>query len=150
MIAVIQRVSEASVVVENFTVGEISKGFLILLGVAEGDTEADVDKLMTKVPVLRIFKDDNDKMNLSLLDIGGEALVVSQFTLCADCSHGRRPSFTNSAPPDEADELYRIFTEKLRKSGVKKVANGVFGADMKVSLLNDGPVTIILNSKELK
>lgn len=150
MIAVIQRVSQASVTVDNGVVGEISKGFLILLGVAEGDEEVDVNKLMTKVPVLRVFKDENEKMNLSLLDIDGEALVVSQFTLCADCSHGRRPSFTKSAPPEKADRLYRMFTEKLKNSGVKKVANGVFGADMKVSLLNDGPVTIILNSKELK
>lgn len=150
MMAVIQRVSNASVKVDEEIVGEISTGFLILLGVCEGDTETDVQKLVSKIPVLRIFKDENHKMNLSLLDVGGEALVVSQFTLCADCSHGRRPSFISSAKPEDADKLYQLFSQKLRSSGVKKVENGVFGADMKVSLLNDGPVTIVLNSKELK
>ncbi len=150
MKAVIQRVSSASVDVDGKTVGSISHGLLILLGVCRGDTKNDADKLVKKIPVLRIFEDENRKMNLSCLDIGGEILVVSQFTLCADCSHGRRPSFTPSASPDEANTLYAYFLSELTKSGVKKVDTGVFGADMKVSLLNDGPVTIILDSEDLK
>ena len=150
MKAVIQRVKNSNVVIEGEEYSSISAGFLILLGVEQGDTKGDADKLVKKIPVLRVFEDENGKMNLSCLDIDGEILVVSQFTLCADCSHGRRPSFTNSAPPDIANELYEYFVEKLRKSGVKKVCTGKFGADMKVSLLNDGPVTILLDSKDLK
>lgn len=150
MKAVIQRVTEADVTIDNETVGKINKGFLILLGVEKGDTSLDADKLVKKIPVLRIFEDENDKMNLSCLDINGEMLVVSQFTLCADCSHGRRPSFTDSAPPNEANELYEYFVSELKRAGVKKVDTGRFGADMKVRLLNDGPVTIILDSKDLK
>ena len=150
MKAVIQRVTEADVTIDNETVGRINKGFLILLGVEKGDTSLDADKLVKKIPVLRIFEDENDKMNLSCLDIDGEMLVVSQFTLCADCSHGRRPSFTDSAPPNEANELYEYFVSELKRAGVKKVDTGRFGADMKVRLLNDGPVTIILDSKDLK
>ena len=150
MKAVIQRVTEADVSIDNETVGKINKGFLILLGVEKGDTSLDADKLVKKIPVLRIFEDENDKMNLSCLDIEGEMLVVSQFTLCADCSHGRRPSFTDSAPPNEANELYEYFVSELKRAGVKKVDTGRFGADMKVSLINDGPVTIILDSKDLK
>lgn len=150
MKAVIQRVTEADVSIDNETVGKINKGFLILLGVEKGDTSLVADKLVKKIPVLRIFEDENDKMNLSCLDIDGEMLVVSQFTLCADCSHGRRPSFTNSAPPNEANELYEYFVSELKRAGVKKVDTGRFGADMKVSLINDGPVTIILDSKDLK
>lgn len=150
MKAVIQRVRQASVSVEGRVTGQIDAGMLILLGVCQGDTEQDVDKLMKKIPVLRIFTDAQDKMNLSLLDIGGQALVVSQFTLCADCSHGRRPSFTASAPPEEAQRLYECFMESLKKAGVYKVAAGVFGAHMEVQLCNSGPVTIILDSKEIK
>lgn len=150
MKAVIQRVSYSSVVIDGKEVGKTDKGLMILLGVEWGDTKADADKLIKKIPVLRIFEDENGKMNLSCLDISGEILVVSQFTLCADCSHGRRPSFTASAPPDIANELYMYFVDELRKAGVKKVDTGEFGADMKVSLLNDGPVTIILESRELK
>lgn len=150
MKAVIQRVTEADVTIDNETVGKINKGFLILLGVEKGDTSLDADKLVKKIPVLRIFEDENDKMNLSCLDIDGEMLVVSQFTLCADCSHGRRPSFTDSAPPNEANELYEYFVSELKRAGVKKVDTGRFGADMKIRLLNDGPVTIILDSKDLK
>lgn len=149
MKAVIQRVSYSSVVIDGIEVGKTDKGFLILLGVEQGDTKEDADKLIKKIPVLRIFEDENGKMNLSCLDIDGEILVVSQFTLCADCSHGRRPSFIRSAPPDTANELYLYFVDELKKSGVKKVDTGEFGADMKVSLLNDGPVTIILDSKEI-
>ena len=150
MKAVIQRVSYSSVVIDGKEVGKTDQGLMILLGVEQGDTKADADKLIKKIPVLRIFEDENGKMNLSCLDISGEILVVSQFTLCADCSHGRRPSFTASAPPDIANELYMYFVDELRKAGVEKVDTGEFGADMKVSLLNDGPVTIILESRELK
>lgn len=150
MKAVIQRVKCADVKVEGKVIGECKQGFMILLGVMQGDTKADADKLVKKIPYLRVFEDENGKMNLSSLDIGGEMLVVSQFTLCADCSHGRRPSFTNSAPPDEANALYEYFVEELKNAGVSKVETGSFGADMQVSLINDGPVTIILNSEELK
>lgn len=150
MKAVIQRVSRASVTIDGEIVGSVNQGFMILLGVEQGDTKAEADKLIKKIPVLRIFEDENGKMNLSCLDISGEILVVSQFTLCADCSHGRRPSFISSAPPDIANELYEYFVDQLKNSGVKKVETGRFGADMKVDLLNDGPVTIILDSKDLK
>lgn len=149
MKAVIQRVKYATVKVDNKIIGECKQGFMILLGVIDGDTENDADKLIKKIPVLRIFEDENGKMNKSLLDIDGEILVVSQFTLAADCSHGRRPSFTASAPPDIANELYEYFVGKLKTAGVKSVQTGEFGADMAVELLNDGPVTIILDSKEL-
>ena len=150
MKAVIQRVINSSVAVDGEIIGEIGKGFMILLGVMQSDTKEDADKLIKKIPVLRIFEDENEKMNLSCLDTDGEILVISQFTLCADCSHGRRPSFTNSAPPQEANSLYCYFVDELKKSGIKKVATGKFGADMKVSLINDGPVTIVLDSRELK
>ncbi len=150
MKAVIQRVKHASVTIDGIQVSAVNMGYLILLGVEQGDTKADADKLVKKIPVLRIFEDENEKMNLSCLDVDGEILVVSQFTLCADCSHGRRPSFTKSAPPGEAEMLYEYFVEELKKAGVKKVETGRFGADMKVDLLNDGPVTIILDSKDLK
>lgn len=150
MKAVLQRVANANVKVDNKIIGEINGGLMILLGVWENDTKEDADKLIKKIPYLRIFEDENEKMNLSCLDVNGEILVVSQFTLCADCSHGRRPSFIQSAPPKEANELYEYFVDELKKSGISKVQTGEFGADMKVSLLNDGPVTIILDSKELK
>lgn len=150
MKAVIQRVTHASVKVDGETVGSCGQGFLILLGVMAGDDEKEADKLVNKTVNLRIFEDENGKMNLSSLDIGGEMLVVSQFTLCADCTHGRRPSFTPSAPPDEANRLYEYFVRRLKKNGISHVETGVFGADMKVELLNDGPVTIILDSSELK
>ena len=149
MKAVIQRVKYATVKVDNKIIGECKQGFMILLGVIDGDTENDADKLIKKIPVLRIFEDENGKMNQSLLDIDGEILVVSQFTLAADCSHGRRPSFTASAPPDIANELYEYFVGELKTAGVKNVQTGEFGADMAVELLNDGPVTIVLDSKEL-
>lgn len=150
MKAVIQRVECADVKVQGKIIGKCNKGFMILLGVMQGDTRADADKLVKKILHLRVFEDENGKMNLSSLDIGGEMLVVSQFTLCADCSHGRRPSFTNSAPPDEANALYEYFVQELKNAGVSRVETGSFGADMQVSLINDGPVTIILNSEELK
>lgn len=150
MKTVIQRVKHSSVTIGGELAGSVEQGFMILLGVEQGDTKADADKLIKKIPVLRIFEDENGKMNLSCLDIDGEILVISQFTLCADCSHGRRPSFTKSAPPAEAEMLYEYFVDELKKAGVKKVNTGRFGADMKVELLNDGPVTIILDSKDLK
>ena len=149
MKAVIQRVSESKVDIQGKTVGKVGKGFMILLGVVEGDTKADADKLLKKVPFLRIFEDENGKMNLSCLDVEGEMLVISQFTLAADCSHGRRPSFIGAAAPDEAIPLYEYFVQGLKDAGIKKVETGEFGADMQVSLINDGPVTIILDSKEL-
>ena len=149
MKAVIQRVKYATVKVDNKIIGECKQGFMILLGVIDGDTKEDADKLIKKIPVLLIFEDENGKMNKSLLDIDGEILVVSQFTLAADCSHGRRPSFTASASPDIANELYEYFVGELKTAGVKSVQTGEFGADMAVELLNDGPVTIVLDSKEL-
>lgn len=150
MKAVIQRVSRAGVTVDGSITGEIGNGYLILLGVVSGDTEKEMKLMAQKVVNLRIFTDENDKMNLSLLDVDGEALVVSQFTLCADVSHGRRPSFINSAPPAEANRLYELFCEELRNLGVKKVATGIFGAHMDVELLNNGPVTILFNTDEWK
>lgn len=150
MKAVLQRVKYSSVTIDGKKKSEISQGFLILLGVVNGDTSEDADRLIRKIPVLRVFEDEKGKMNLSCLDIDGEMLVVSQFTLCADCSHGRRPSFTDSAPPQEADKLYQYVVKGLKDAGVKSVQTGEFGADMKVELLNDGPVTIILDSKELR
>lgn len=147
MKAVIQRVSEASVTVDGAVVGAVGKGFLVLLGVMDGDTEADADVLAGKVARLRVFTDENDKMNLSVTDVDGEVLCVSQFTLCADVKKGNRPSFTPSAPPEEAERLYEYFTRRLLAEGVKNVERGVFGADMKVRLLNDGPVTILFDSE---
>lgn len=146
MKAVIQRVKRADVIVDGKTVGEIGKGFLILLGVVEDDTEKEAEVLAAKTAKLRIFEDENEKMNLSLNDVGGEALVVSQFTLCADCKKGNRPSFTPSAPPDIANALYERYSALLLENGIRNVENGVFGADMQVSLINDGPVTIILDT----
>lgn len=150
MKAILQRVSRASVTVDGETVGEVSQGFLILLGVEQGDDETEARVLADKIAGLRIFTDENDKMNLSLADIGGGVLVISNFTLCADCSHGRRPSFIGAARPETAEPLYRFFCERMEQNGVKKVARGIFGADMQVSLINDGPVTIDINSKDLK
>ncbi len=150
MKVILQRVSRASVTVDNAVVGAIGQGFLVLLGVAQGDDEKEAEVLANKVAGLRVFTDDNDKMNLSLADIGGEVLVISNFTLCADCSHGRRPSFINAARPETAEPLYRFFCQRLLQNGVKKVEQGIFGADMQVSLINDGPVTIEINSKDLK
>ncbi|MGN0447255.1 MAG: D-aminoacyl-tRNA deacylase [Acutalibacteraceae bacterium] len=150
MKAVVQRVSHASVTVDGKITGEIGQGFLVLLGVMDGDTRAEAELMAKKVKEIRIFTDENDKMNLSLEQIDGSVLAVSQFTLCADISHGRRPSFTPSAKPDAAEALYEHFCSELLSLGVKKVEKGVFGADMKVELLNDGPVTIIMNTDEWK
>ena len=139
----IQRVSKASVKVEGECVGKINKGFLVFLGITHGDTKDNVDYLVNKLYNLRVFEDENEKMNLSIKDINGEILIVSQFTLYADTSHGNRPSFINAAKPDEANELYEYFIEKAKQTGLK-IESGIFGADMKVELLNDGPVTILL------
>ena len=149
MRVVLQRVSFANVEINKEIKGKCDKGFLVLLGVKQGDTEKEADFLASKVANLRVFSDENDKMNLSLLDIGGEALVISNFTLYADCSHGRRPSFINAEKPDKANELYEYFCSKLKEQRVTSVEKGEFGADMKVSLLNDGPVTIILDTEEI-
>ncbi len=146
MKAVIQRVSKASVTVDGAIKGQISEGFLVLLGVEDTDTKEDADILAAKTAKLRVFCDGEDKMNLSLLDIGGEALVISNFTLCADTKKGNRPSFIKAMAPDEANRMYEYFCNKLAEEGVKKVEKGVFGGDMKVELLNNGPVTIILDT----
>lgn len=140
---VVQRVKNAQVEVEGKLVGKIEQGFLVLLGVTHSDTKDQADYLVKKLCKLRVFTDENDKMNLGLKDINGELLIVSQFTLYADCSSGNRPSFTNAAKPEQAEELYEYFCEQCEKNNIK-VEKGIFGANMKVSLLNDGPVTIIM------
>lgn len=149
MKAVLQRVSECTVTVEGQITGKIGKGFLILLGVQKDDTENDAVKLARKIAGLRIFTDENDKMNLSLADINGSVLVVSNFTLCGSCRKGRRPSFDGAAAPSLAEPLYEYFCGCMKDNGILSVEKGIFGADMKVSLLNDGPVTLIIDSKEL-
>ena len=149
MRAVIQRVSSASVEVDGKVVGSCQRGYLILLGVAQGDTELDADLLCKKIAALRIFRDENDKMNLSIRDIDGEALVISQFTLLANYRHGNRPDFLESAKPDEANRLYEYFKDLLSRE-LRRVECGIFGADMDVSLTNWGPVTIVMDSEVLK
>lgn len=146
MRAVIQRVKESSVSVNNEIIGKIGSGLMVLLGVAETDRVEDADYLAAKIVNLRIFEDENHKMNRSLLDIGGEMLVVSQFTLLADCRKGRRPSFVHAAGPNKANELYERFVDQVRQKGVN-VATGRFRAMMDVSLINDGPVTLIVESR---
>ena len=146
MRAVIQRVSGAKVKVDGKTVGSVNKGFLVLLGVMDGDSEKDAEILAAKTAKLRIFEDAAGKMNLSLPDVNGGVLCVSQFTLCADVKKGNRPSFTPSAPPAEANRLYEYYMDCLKKEGINEVAHGEFGADMQVSLTNDGPVTILFDS----
>ena len=148
MRCVLQRVSHASVAVDGEITGKIGKGLLVLLGVCDDDTQEDLNYMTDKVSGLRIFEDENEKMNLSVGDIGGEILVVSQFTLFGDCRKGKRPSFTAAGRPDYANEMYEKFMEILREKGFK-VEHGIFGADMKVDLLNDGPVTMLLDSKKL-
>ncbi len=140
---VVQRVKEAQVDVEGKTVGKIDNGFLVLIGVTHTDTKEIADYLIKKLVNLRVFKDDNGKMNLSLNDINGSLLLVSQFTLYADCSGGNRPSFIEAAKPDMANELYEYIISECKEK-ISKVETGIFGAEMKVSLINDGPVTIIL------
>ena len=146
MKAVIQRVEEATVSVDGEIVGSCRQGYMILFGAEKGDTEAEAELLARKTAALRIFCDSEDKMNLSLLDIDGEALVISQFTLLADVKKGNRPSFINALEPENAEKLYKHYCQCLRNLGVKKVDEGIFGADMKVSLINDGPVTILYDT----
>lgn len=146
MKAVVQRVTSSRVKVEGKTIGEISKGLNVLIGVVNGDTKTEAELLAGKIARLRVFEDTEGKMNLSIGDINGEILAISQFTLCADLKKGNRPSFTPSAPPDEANELYEYFCDCLLQNGVRKVEKGEFGADMKVEIHNDGPVTIILDT----
>lgn len=146
MKAVVQRVTSSRVKVEGKIIGEISKGFNVLLGVVNGDTKTEAELLAGKIARLRVFEDTEGKINLSIGDINGEILAISQFTLCADLKKGNRPSFTPSAPPDEANELYEYFCDCLLQNGVRKVEKGEFGADMKVEIHNDGPVTIILDT----
>lgn len=141
---VVQRVKNANVVIEGKVAGEIKQGYMVLIGVAPTDNKEIADFLVQKLVNLRIFEDENEKMNLSIKDIDGELLLISQFTLYADTNHGNRPSFTGAAKPDMANELYEYFVEECKKQNIKKVATGEFGADMQVSLQNDGPVTIIL------
>lgn len=150
MKAVIQRVSRAEVRVDGEVVGKIGEGYLILVGVMNGDTINEAQLLARKTANLRIFTDENDKMNRSILDIDGEVLAVSQFTLCADVHKGNRPSFIESAPPKEASSLYEAFCSALSENGVRKVEKGVFGAHMEVSLLNNGPVTILYDTDTWK
>ncbi len=144
---IVQRVKGASVEVDENTVGQIGKGLLVFLGVGREDDESDLDYMVNKVLGLRIFEDEDDKMNLSLEDTEGELLVISQFTLYGDARKGRRPSFIESAAPDMGEDYYEKFVEKCKDRGLK-VETGIFGADMKVNLINDGPVTIMLDSKK--
>lgn len=146
MRAVVQRVTKSSVCVDGELKGSIQKGFNVLLGVMQGDTEAEARVLADKITKLRVFEDAEGKMNLSVTDIDGEILCISQFTLCADLKKGNRPSFFPSAPPEEAKALYDKFCVMLSENGIKKVDKGVFGADMKVEISNDGPVTIIMDT----
>lgn len=145
---VIQRVTEANVSVDGKIIGKIQKGYMVLIGVAEEDTEAIADKLVRKMIGLRIFEDENGKTNLSLADVNGSLLLISQFTLYANCKKGNRPSFIEAGSPDKANALYEYIIEKCKES-VPNVQKGSFGAEMKVSLVNDGPFTIVLDSEQL-
>lgn len=145
---VIQRVTRSSVSVDGTTIGKIGKGFLVLIGISQEDTQETADRLVKKMTGLRIFEDENGKTNLSLADVGGALLLISQFTLYANCKKGRRPSFDQAARPEIASPLYDAFNDALRQTGLV-VKPGIFGAEMKIRLLNDGPVTLILDSNEL-
>ena len=147
MKAVIQRVKHAQVSVDGETVGKVGEGYMVLVGVQAGDADADAEILARKTANLRVFTDENEKMNRSVLDIDGEILAISQFTLCADVKKGNRPSFIGAAEPCEADRLYNIYCDELLKNGVRKVEKGVFGAHMEVELLNNGPVTILYDTE---
>lgn len=146
---VIQRVTEASIIIDGEYGGQISKGFVVLLGVCNDDNTQTADKLLKKLLGLRIFEDENGKTNLALKDVDGELMVVSQFTLYADCKHGNRPSFTNAGDPAHAEMIYDYVIQSIRASYPGKLVTGSFGSDMRISLVNDGPFTIILNSEEL-
>ena len=148
MKAVIQRVIHSNVKIDGEIVGKIGKGFMILLGVMQGDTKSDADKLIKKIPNLRIFEDENGKTNLSLADVKGELLLISQFTLYANCKKGNRPSFTEAGSPQKANALYEYIIAKCREN-VPIVETGSFGAEMKVSLVNDGPFTVLLDSEKI-
>ena len=150
MKAVFQRVTEASVTIDGNQISAIGNGILLLVGICDGDTKEEAALLAKKVAELRVFCDENDKMNLSLLDIGGSILAVSQFTLCANTARGRRPDFMSAAKPDIALPLFNEFVSYLRQNGVQDVQTGEFGADMQVRLLNDGPVTILLDTDTWK
>ncbi len=145
---VIQRVTHASVTVDRDVLGKIEKGFMVLIGVEDSDTQAVADKMISKMLGLRIFEDEAGKMNLALKDVGGGLLLISQFTLYADCKKGNRPSFVKAGKPDMAEPMYEYIIEKCREQ-IENTQKGQFGADMKVELLNDGPVTIVLDSHEL-
>lgn len=146
MVVVLQRVSNASVEIKGEKVSEIGKGLVLFLGIQKGDNEKDIDYLVNKIPNLRVFEDSSGKMNLSLKDIGGEILIVSEFTLTADCKKGLRPSFDKAAPPQEAKKLYETFIERLKQIGVP-VKEGVFRSFMNVSLINEGPVTFVITTR---
>lgn len=145
MKTVIQRVTNANVKVDNEIVGKIEKGFVVLLGVCDNDTEENVEQMVRKIVNLRVFADNNDKMNLSINDINGEVLVISQFTLYANCTKGNRPSFSNAGKPEHANKLYKYLIKELKEQGIH-TEHGIFGANMEVSLTNDGPVTIMLEN----
>ncbi|MBQ9865447.1 MAG: D-tyrosyl-tRNA(Tyr) deacylase [Lachnospiraceae bacterium] len=145
---VIQVVSEGSVSIDGNTAGKIGRGYVVLIGIGKGDTTQTADKMIRKLMGLRIFPDENGKTNLSVNDVGGALLLISQFTLYADCRHGNRPGFTDAADPESAKSLYRYILDKCSETGIS-VAHGEFGADMKVSLVNEGPFTIILDSQDL-
>ena len=145
---VVQRVKKAEVKVDGNIIGKIDKGFLVLIGIKVGDTKEQADYLVKKLCNLRVFSDENDKMNLSIKDVKGKLLIVSQFTLYGDCSQGNRPSFIEAARPEEANPLYEYFCNQCELNNIE-VQKGIFGADMKVSLLNDGPFTIVLDSSEI-
>lgn len=149
MRAVIQRVNGADMLIEGFEKRTIDEGLAVFLGVLKGDTEAQADFLAQKICELRIFKDENDKLNLSLLDINGDILIVSNFTLATDCKRGRRPNFDASAPADEAKRLYEHFIKKVREQGIKNVQTGEFGEHMHVNIQNDGPVNIIIDTEKI-
>ena len=147
MRALIQRVTNAKVTVKEQLISQIGKGFLVLLGVTHSDTETEINYLVEKIANLRVFGDDNDKMNLSLMDIKGEVLIVSQFTLYANCKRGRRPDFISAAKPELANELYKKFVQRFKETGLK-IGEGEFGAMMDIDLVNSGPVTIMLDTAE--
>ena len=149
MKAILQRTTHSSVSIDGEIVGEIQQGFMVLLGIIEGDTKKEADALAAKLAGLRVFSDEQDRMNLSLQDINGGILLVSNFTLGADCKKGRRPSFSEAARPEVAKPLYEYFIQQLHINGVEQVETGEFGADMELNITNDGPVTIILDTDEL-
>ncbi|WP_373483561.1 D-aminoacyl-tRNA deacylase [Acetobacterium sp.] len=148
MRAVIQRVSSSEVRINNESVGKIGHGLNVLLGIKDDDTEADMDYIINKLVNLRIFEDADGKMNRSILDVDGELLLISQFTLYGDCRKGRRPGFTRSGPIDQAEKKYAIFVDKLKSQPLKKIKTGVFQAEMEVLIVNDGPVTLLLDSEK--